>query len=270
MSSFSFDLMSHSRHESGRDLVGHDDPHQVVFPQPAAFHLEVDQADADAEEQPGQEVVDPDGERHDVVDLLRRGPAERGDVLLRDHRVVELVVLVIELDDRARQLGALLDAEPRSTSEPAATLRTTTSSGMISTSRISCSRMLRRRMKCVGTPMSLRRWKTYSEMRLFSTPLPSITSMLLGIEGGGVVLEMLDQGAGLRALVEDLRLAFIDAATAAHRDVPWFEKIHRMPWLQLIDRGPRRRKRKARQSGIEQPIRSHQNLADTTEAVQST
>src|SRR5689334_10442439 len=27
------------------NLVGHHDPHQIVFPQPAAFHLEVDQAD---------------------------------------------------------------------------------------------------------------------------------------------------------------------------------------------------------------------------------
>src|SRR6185437_5527552 len=72
-----------------------------------------DETDADAEEEPGEEVVDTDGKRHDVVDLLRRGPAERGDVLLRHHRVVELVALVIELDDRARQLRALLDAEAR-------------------------------------------------------------------------------------------------------------------------------------------------------------
>ena len=67
-------------------------------------------------------------------------------------------------------------------SEPAATLRTTTSSGMISTSRINCSRMLSRRMKCVGTPMSFRCWKMYSEMRLFSTPLPSITSCFLALK----------------------------------------------------------------------------------------
>ena len=59
-------------------------------------------------------------------------------------------------------------------SEPAATLRTTTSRGMISTSLISCSRMFSRRMKCVGTPMLLRCWKMYSEIRLFSTPLPSM------------------------------------------------------------------------------------------------
>jgi hypothetical protein len=116
--------------------------------------LKSTRTDADAEEQAGEEVVDADGERHDVVDLLGRGPAEGGDVLFRDHRVVQRIVLVVELDDRARQLGAFL--EPRRVeSEPAATLRTTTSSGMISTSRISCSRMFSRRMKCVGTPISL-------------------------------------------------------------------------------------------------------------------
>ncbi len=58
---------------------------------------------------------------------------------------------------------------------PAATLRTTTSSGMISTSRISCSRMFSRRTKCVGTPISASRSIRYSLMRLFSTPLPVIT-----------------------------------------------------------------------------------------------
>mgnify|MGYP007122139624 CR=1 FL=1 len=94
-----------------RNLVSHDNAHHVVFPEPSAFHLEVDELDADPQEKPRQEVVDADGERHDVVDFLRRGPAERGDVLLGDHRVVEGVVLVVELDDRPRQLRALGDAE---------------------------------------------------------------------------------------------------------------------------------------------------------------
>jgi hypothetical protein len=67
-------------------------------------------------------------------------------VLFGHHRIPELIVLVIELDDRARQLRALLDTEPCD-SDPAATLRTTVSSGMISTSRISCSRMFSRLMK---------------------------------------------------------------------------------------------------------------------------
>src|SRR3954469_22776031 len=63
-----------------RNLVGDDDPHHLVFEQPAALHLEVDEANTDAEEKPCQEVVDADGKRHDVVDLLRRGPSEGGDV----------------------------------------------------------------------------------------------------------------------------------------------------------------------------------------------
>ena len=58
---------------------------------------------------------------------------------------------------------------------PAATLRTTTSSGMISTSWTSCSRMLRRRTKWVGTPISFSRSMMNSEMRLLRTPLPLIT-----------------------------------------------------------------------------------------------
>src|SRR3712207_3998390 len=55
----------------GRDLVGDDDAHHVALPQAPDLHLEVDEADADAEEEPRQEVVDPDGEGHDVVDFLR-------------------------------------------------------------------------------------------------------------------------------------------------------------------------------------------------------
>ena len=155
LSSLSLVAMSHSRQESGRNLVGDDDPHHVVLPEPSAFHLEVDEADADAEEEAGEEIVHADRERHDVVDLLRARPAEGGDVLLRHHRVVELVVLVVEFDDRAGEGGAFLQAEALA-SEPAATFRTTTSSGMISTSRISCSRMLSARMKCVGIPIAFR------------------------------------------------------------------------------------------------------------------
>ncbi len=51
--------------------------------------LEVDEADADAEEEAEEEVVDAERERHDLVDLLRGGPAEGGDVLFGHHRVVE-------------------------------------------------------------------------------------------------------------------------------------------------------------------------------------
>jgi hypothetical protein len=53
--------------------------------------------------------------------------------------------------------------------------------------------------------------------------------MLLRVERGRIVLEMLDQRTRLGSFVEDLRLAFIDAATAAHGSVPWLEKIHVVP-----------------------------------------
>jgi hypothetical protein len=50
--------------------------------------------------------------------------------------------------------------------------------------------------------------------------------VLLGVEGGRVVLEVLDERSRLRALVEDLRLALVDATAAIHWDVPWFEEVH--------------------------------------------
>ena len=219
--------MSHSRQRVGRNLVGHDDAHHVVFPQPAGFHLEVDQADADAEEKPGEEIVDADGERHDVVDLLRRRPAERGDVLFRHHRVVELVVLVIELDDRARQLRAFLDAEPRRQR----------AGGDIAHHDLERNDLdlADQLLAHVEPADEMRRHADVVEVLedVFRDPvvehaLAFDDLVLLGVEGGGVVLEMLDQRAGLRAFIEDLRLAFINAAAAAHRDVPWFVKIHRI------------------------------------------
>src|ERR1700674_916005 len=214
-----------------RDLVGDDDAHHLVFPQPAAFHLEIDQPYADPEEEAGQEIVDPDGERHDVVDLLGRRPAEGGDVLLRYHRIAERVVLVIELDDRARQLGTFLDAEP-----------------------------LAQRAGCDISHHHFQRDDLHLPNQLLAHIEPAdemgghadvveVLEQVLGdpvvehalafdhlmlfrIEGGRIVLEMLDQRSRLGALIEDLRLAFIDAAAAAHRGVPWLEEVHVLPGLQ--------------------------------------
>src|SRR5688500_15567790 len=45
--------------------------------------------------------------------------------------------------------------------------------------------------------------------------------MLLRVEGGGVVLEMLNQCSGLRPLIEDLGLALEDAAAAVHGSHLW-------------------------------------------------
>src|SRR6185437_15058240 len=50
--------------------------------------------------------------------------------------------------------------------------------------------------------------------------------VFLGIEGSRIVLEMLNQRSRLRAFIEGFRLAFVNAATAAHGRVPRFLKIH--------------------------------------------
>src|SRR6185295_20391407 len=76
------------------DLIGEDDAHLLVFPEAAELHLEIDEADADAGKQTDQKIVDADRQRHDLVDLRRRGPAERGDVFLRYHGVAQTIVLV--------------------------------------------------------------------------------------------------------------------------------------------------------------------------------
>ena len=232
MSSFSFDLMSHSRHEFGRDLVGDDDPHHLVLEQPAAFHLEIDQADADAQKQPGEEVVDADGERHDVVDFLRRGPAERGDVLFRHHGVVELVVLVIELDDRARQLGALLDAEA---------LRQRTRGDVphhhLQRHDLDLANQLLAHVEAADEmgrhPDVVEVLKQVLRNPVVEDALALDHLVFLGIERGRVVLEVLDQGSRLRAFIQDLGLAFINAASTAHWDVPCFVEIHEIGVLRM-------------------------------------
>src|SRR5204862_63516 len=94
------------------DLVGQHDAHIVVFPQPAELQLEVHQLDASAQEKPGQEVVDPDGQVDHVVQVLGAGPAEGGDVFFADPGIVQPVILVIIFDDGAGQGGAFLDPEP--------------------------------------------------------------------------------------------------------------------------------------------------------------
>ena len=228
MSSLSLVLMSHSRHEFGRDLVRHDDAHHVVFPQPPGLHLEVDETDADAQEQPGEEIIDADRERHDVVDLLRRRPAERRDVLLRHHRVVELVVLVIELDDRARQLRALVDAETR---------RERAGRDVAHHDLERNDLDLADQLLAHVEPLDeVRRHADLVQVlehvfrdAVVQHALAVDDLVLLCVEGGRIVLEMLDQRSGLGSFIEDLRLAFIDAATAAHRGVPWLEEIHLMP-----------------------------------------
>ena len=209
----------------GRNLVSDDDAHHVAFPEPAAFDLKIDELDARAEEEAGQEVVDTNGERHDVVDLLRRRPAEGGDVLFRHHRVVERIGLVIELDDRARQHRALFEAEP---------LGERTGGDVahddLERNDLDFTDQL---LAHVEPADEVSRNAHLVEMgedvfgnAVVEHALPVDHLMLLLVESGGVVLEELYQRAGLRSFEEDLALALIDAPTAVHGHIPWFEEIH--------------------------------------------
>src|SRR5262249_34642979 len=186
---------------------------------------EVDEPDSDPEEEAGEEIVDADGKRHDVVDLLRRGPAEGGDVLFRDHRVAELLVLVVELDDRARQLGALLDAEALRQRA-----RRHVAHDHLERNDLDLANELLAHAQAsdeVGRhPDVVEMLEYVLGDSIVEHALAFDDLVLLRIEGGRVILEILNQRSGLRSFVEDLRLAFIDAATAAHRSVPWFVDVH--------------------------------------------
>src|SRR5712664_2680613 len=57
--------------------------------------------------------------------------------------------------------------------------------------------------------------------------------MFLGIERGRIVLEVLDQGSRLRPFVENLGLAFVNAASTAHWDVPCVVEIHEFGVLRM-------------------------------------
>ncbi|OIQ71693.1 hypothetical protein GALL_466850 [mine drainage metagenome] len=93
------------------DFVGDDQALEVAFPDAADLDLEIGEADADAQHDARHEIVDAQRERHHVVKILLPGPAEGDDVFLGDQRIVELVVLEVELDNRARQRGAFGDAK---------------------------------------------------------------------------------------------------------------------------------------------------------------
>src|SRR5690606_40286432 len=52
------------------DLVGDDEAHEVAVPDPADLDLEVDELDADAVKDAREEVVHPEREADDVVEVL--------------------------------------------------------------------------------------------------------------------------------------------------------------------------------------------------------
>ena len=95
----------------GADFVGEDNAAVIAVPQTAEFQLEIDQADVDRREHAAHEIVHADGHGRDVLHLFVAGPAEAGDMLFRDQRVAQRIVLVIIFDEGAGELRALVYAE---------------------------------------------------------------------------------------------------------------------------------------------------------------
>src|SRR6266853_3708904 len=197
------------------DLVGNHDAHLVVAVKPAEFQLEIDQADVDAEKQPGQEVVDPQRDLHDFVEILGAGPAEGGDVFLGNQWIAQFVLLQIIFDDRARQHRALGYPEA---------LRQRAGGGVADDDRDRDDLDLAHQLLAHVEPAhEMGRDPDLGQPghQEFADPvvedaLAGDRAALLIVEGAGVVLEILDEGAGFGALEQQLGLAFVDLPTPRH------------------------------------------------------
>ena len=136
-----------------------------------------------------------------------------------DHRIAQLVVLVIELDDGAGQRRALVDAE-------ALGERT---GGDIADDHFAGDDLdfadqllahvhgadeVGRHADLVQAREDIFRDTVVEDALAFNR------RVFLIVEGGGVILEMLDESAGFGAFVKDLGLALINASATAHVMIP--------------------------------------------------
>lgn len=136
-------------------------------------------------------------------------------MLFRDHRVFECVGLVVELDDRTRKNGALLDAE---------TLGQRAGSDVAHDDfKRDDLDFLDQLLAHVEAADKVRRDADLVQVRedvfgntVVQHALAVDDVMLFLVEGGRVVLEELDERARLRALIEDLGLALVDTAATIH------------------------------------------------------
>src|SRR5690606_11583086 len=198
-----------------RDFIGKHNAHHVAFEQATTFDLEVDKLYACTKKHPRKEIVDSNGKRHDVVDFLRRCPAESRDVLFRNHRVVQGVGLVVEFNDRPGQNGAFFKPKP---------LRQG-AGGNVAHDDLQRNHFhfLDQLLTHVEAADKVG-WNTHAvEMRenvlgdaVVKHTFAIDDFVLLLVKRGCVVLEELDEGARLGSFVKDLGLAFINATATVH------------------------------------------------------
>src|SRR5215207_5969723 len=195
------------------DFVGEHDAHHLALIEAAEFQLEIYEADADAQEKTGKEVVDPDGQCHDVVDFLGGGPAEGRHMLFGNHGIAQLIILVIELDDRAGQGRAFGQPQPL---------------GERARGNIAHDDLERNDLH--GADQLLAHVQALQEMgrhanvvelgkdqlgnAIVENPFAVDDFLFLIVEGRRIILVMDDQGAGLGTFVKDLGLALVDTGAA--------------------------------------------------------
>src|SRR6185312_9285462 len=198
------------------DLVGENQPHLVVLiVEPAELYFKINEFDADPVKETEQEIVDPERHLHDVVEIVGGRPAEAGDVLFGDHRIAELVALVVVLDDGARERGAFL--HPETLGERAGD---DVADHDLDRDYLNLTNEL---LAHVETAHEMRRNADFGQAQhqiladaVVDDALAGDGTALLRVESGSIVLEVLDERAGLWAFEHDLGLAFIDLFTSRH------------------------------------------------------
>ena len=136
-------------------------------------------------------------------------------MIVGDHRIAQGVVLVIIFDDRPRQLGAFLDPEALGQRS-----RGDVAHHNFDGDDLDLPDQL---LAHVQAADEVRRHADRRERRedvlrnaVVDHALAADRPAFLRVERSRIVLEILDQGAGLGTLVKDLGLALIDLAAASH------------------------------------------------------
>src|SRR6056297_791764 len=199
----------------GADLVGDDEALEIPLIDAADLDLEIHQTNADAIHDPRQEIVDAQRKAQDVIHILLAGPAEGGDMFLGDQRIAQLVVLEAIFHDRTRQLRALVDAKTLGHG----------ARGIVAYDDLERHDLagpyqlfahIQPLQEMVGDA-DIRQ----SEHEIFRQQVVQHTLALyhgpfFGVEGGRVILEILDDGSRLGTLIERFGLAFVDFLSPRH------------------------------------------------------
>ena len=149
---------------------------------------------------------------------MRRSPAEAGDVFFRHHRVIQRVILEVIFNDGTRQALAFRNAQalrkrPRGHIAHHHFKRDDLHLPDQLLAHIEPADEMRRDAN-LGQPHH----QIFADA-VIQHALAGDGALLFGIEGGGVILEILHQGAGFRPLEQDFCFTFIELAATSHGSV---------------------------------------------------